>query len=205
MKKICVLLLFFLLCGCTVEYDLSYYDNVYSENTNIVIKDEEVCRDVLCNIDLNNFYNTNISINYNDNDEEIAEGINLNKYNFYNKSLENNKMNMNYSFDNEISYSNSRIVNTLFNSFNLSEYSIQARNIKNVFDIYPNLENIIISFSTDKYINNINCDEEKDGIYYWYINKNNYNDKSIEIEFDIKRNLDVSVIENGYFNKGIIK
>lgn len=206
MKKIFILLLFCLvLSGCTVEYDLSYYDNVYTEDMNLIVKDGELCGNVLCYEDLNNFYNTNISVNYNDNDEEIAEGINLDKYSFYNKSLDNYKMSMNYSHDKESDYSNSRMVHSLFNKFYVNEYRIQASDIVNVFNIYPNLENIVISFKTDKYLSNINCDEEKNGVYYWYINKNNYLDKTIDIEFDYESNLNVSIMEDGYFNKNIIK
>ena len=65
----------------------------------------------------------------------------------------------------------------------MDENHINAYGIKNVFETYTNLTDITISFKTDKYIKSINSDEKKGNTYYWYINKENYKDKSINITF----------------------
>ena len=46
--------------------------------------------------------------------------------------------------------------------------------------------------------------KEKDGTYYWYINKDNYINKNINIEFEKNENT-IELDENGYFSSNIIK
>ena len=87
---------------------------------------------------------------------------------------------------------------------------IKVFDIKDIFSIYPYLESINISFSTDKSVLKTNCDKKENNIYYWNINKDNYLNKIIEIEFkeDIVLNSsDVDEDENSdiiYYILGII-
>ena len=87
-------------------------------------------------------------------------------------------------------------------SYNKKNINIKVEKEKKVFTNYPNLNNLTIKFITNHEVLNNNADEIKGGVYYWYLNKNDYN-KEIELEISTKyeeKKLDVlEVDEDGYF------
>lgn len=194
MKKIVLLISFLLLSGCTVNYDLSYFDNIYSEKSNVLLQENELCGEEFCNYYVNSFYNNNISIDINDDEEELAEGVNLDKYIFYNKKLLDNGMELNYNFTNRISYSHSKVIHYLFNNVKVNSSGIIANEINNIFETYRDLDEIVITFSTDKIISSTNSDKIINNKYYWYINKDNYLNKDIKIVFDKEANKNTEII-----------
>ena len=209
MKKILILLSFILLSGCTVNYNLTYENNTFNEEATIITKNDELCNNELCKNYLNTFYTSNITTNYLDDPEELAENVNLEKYKFYEKNIFNDannyNMNLRYNFENSSNYKQSFILHKLYNNIIVTDDKIIAYEINNVFESYPNLDNIVISFKTDKYIKETNSDELKDDIYYWYINKNNYENKRIEINFDKETNDKKTIIKDGLFTNTFIR
>jgi len=209
MKKILFLLTFLLLSGCTAEYNLEYKNNVFSETFKVESKSTEYCADELCSYYYNSYYNNNICIDYYANDEELAAGVNLSKYKFYNKSIiDNNEIkgiNLDYVFSDPVQYSSSFLSNSLFESVIVNDSKIQAYNIKNVFVNYPYLDEIVITFSTDKFVSNVNSDKVNDDKYYWYINKDNYKNKTIYVEFDEEANLNNTFVDDGYLTWNSLK
>lgn len=205
MKKIIILLFTLILSGCTAEYDMSFYDNVYKENIKVSFLDNEMCDDTLCKDYYNSFYTNNLSTNYNDDEEEIVEGVNLDKYTFYNKQLIANGLIYSYDFKDSNSYSKSRVVNYLFDYFIVNDHYVKGNNIKNIFQTFANLDQVIISFNTDKLIKNSNCDEDRNGTLYWYINKSNYLNKEISIDFDVEKNNESILVEDGFLTWSGIK
>lgn len=194
MKKIFVILSFLLLSGCTVNYDLSYFKNIYSEKSNVILENGEYCGEDFCNYYINQFYTNNISIDINDNEEELAEGVNLDNYNFYNKKLINNGLELSYDFQENYSFVNSRIIHYLFNKIKVNDDGIQATEVNNIFESYSDIDEIVITFSTDKVVSSINSDKVVDNKYYWHINKDNYLNKEIKIEFDKDANQDREIL-----------
>lgn len=209
MKKILLLLSFIILSGCTAEYNLEYVDNTLKEEFVIEADSYEYCGEYLCSNYINSYYNTNISINYLDNEEELASNDDLSKYTFYNKSLINSSgkygMILEYDFDDQAKYSTSYISRKLFNNVIVNDEKIYAYDINNIFENYIYLSEIVVSFSTDKFVSSTNCDEEKDNKYFWYINKNNYQGKVISIQFDVETNEENTMVKNGYLTWNSVK
>lgn len=185
MKKIVMLFLtVILLTGCSAQYNLSYYDNIYSENLEILgVKDDSVfVSDIEEN--LGKVYVVDYTNDYGDMNEQDV----INNYSTYNKTLidENNKygIKFNYDYKKEDNIINSNIINNLFDSVIINDNYINIYNSKNIFSYYDNLDNITIKFESDKNVKESNADEVKDNICYWYINKDNYENKDIRIIFD---------------------
>ena len=157
MKKIFLLFMLLLLTGCTVDYNLEFKNKKYCESLDVKARNSEGLKDYL-----DSYYNGNISLYYNDDDEELAIKPlkDLINYKFYNKSIiksENNYgFNLNYCFDKD--FKDSRIINTLFDSIDITSDHLKANGIKDIFDTYSDLTDVTISFKSDKYIKKINAD-----------------------------------------------
>ena len=210
MKKIFVLLSFIiLLSGCSANYKLEYVDGILKEEFILEVNNDSDCGDDYCSNYIKDYYNTNISINYLDSEEELAYSDDLSKYKFYNKDVfsKNNKYGLilDYSYENKNDYVNSRVVRYLFNNIKINEDRIIANNINDIFGNYQYLDKITISFKTDKIVNEVNCDEIKDDIYYWYIDKDNYRDKDINIVFKVDEEKENNMVEDGYLTWNSVK
>ena len=209
MKKIILILSFILLSGCTADYNIKYVDDKYYEEFIVESDSNEFCGEELCSNYFNEYYKTNISINYLDSEEELAYSDDLSKYTFYDKELinSNGKYGVLLKHDYELSsqYSSSYISRKLFNKIIVNENFFKADYINNIFLNYSYLDEITISFSTDKYVGSTNSDSEKDGVYYWYINKDNYKEKVINISFDNESFEADKMVNDGYLTWNSIK
>ena len=178
MKRKIIILLFMLcfLTGCEVEYKLQYVNNEFIETTNLTNLEgleEEV----------KNIYNVDLSTNYLDiSDLSKEEGLDLG-YTYYEKHLnENNGLTLSYRYNFlKDDYKNSQIGRTAFPKMNFSNNILSSGNIKDIFVLYPELEKITIEFKTDKYIINTNADKEENGVYYWFLERNNPERKNIKV------------------------
>lgn len=185
MKRIIVLLItLFIMTGCSAEYNLVYEDNVFEESLKVISTKEDSFVS-----EINNYYNRGIIADYTVQLGEMDEFEYISKYGGeYKKNIidENNMygLQLGYKYQKDEEYSNSSIVFNLFESIYIFDNKIEASNIRNIFNNYNNLSKITISFKTDKNVVNINSDEIKDNVYYWYINKDNYTNKQIEIELE---------------------
>lgn len=190
MKKIYFLLFsLFLLTGCNAEYSLVYENDKVIESLNILGNSEEIIYGDKFSSLIENYYNNiNFLVNYEDQPGDLSEQEILLNYNVYNKKLINNNgmygISLNYAYNLKKDFEKSAIVYTLYNGADFSDDYIITYDTKKVFSNYSYLKNLTISFKTDKKILEINSDEEKDGIYYWYLNEDNYLNKNIFIRFD---------------------
>ena len=109
------------------------------------------------------------------------------KYPTYNKSLINSNglygIQLGYTYELKDNYSNSAIAYQLFNKLVVNDNYFQANKIKDIFSNYPELDSIKITFKTDKEVESSNADKVENDIYYWDINKDNFQSKSINVMF----------------------
>lgn len=206
MKKISLLICsIFLLTGCTAEYNLNYENNQFKESLNIIGSKTETFEGQTFTTLINQYNNHTLLVNYKldlgDMSIEDCENCKL-----YNKNIIDKDglygLNINYIYGEKSEFTNSSIMHTLFEKNYITDTYINVSECQNIFDYYTNLSEIKVIFKTDKEILEINSDQEIDGKYYWYINKDNYKDKKISIKFGNKEGI---VTEDGYLSGNIIK
>jgi len=204
MKKIIILLIgVFILTGCSAEYNLVYENNTFKENLKVTsFKDNNFINEI------NDYYNRGLIVDYKVQLGEMSELEYISKYGGdYKKNIidfnDTYGLELNYDFSKSEEYLNSSIVYRLFENIYIYNNIISVSKTKNIFDSYNNLNEIKISFKTDKNVININSDEEIDGVYYWYINKDNYKDKEIKIQLEEKG--EKLIDSNGYLTGNVIK
>lgn len=189
MKKIFILIFsVFFLSGCTVNYNLEYVDEVFKESLEIASNKDEIYDGINVVDYINNYYNNvNLLVDYNEQPGDMSDEEIVKNYSTYNKSLINKEyeygINLDYTYK-DIEYSNSSIVFTGFQNIEIEEDSILIENGRNLFENYDGLEEVLVSFKTDKKVLETNADEVKDNIYYWHINKYNYDKLKIKIKID---------------------
>lgn len=188
MKKIYIIIIsLFLLTGCDVKYDLVYDNEILSESLNVTSLKNDIIdgRPFFSLVDEK--YAMPLLVNYKlePGDASVEE---CDMCEFYNKKLINNNslygINLHYDYIVKENISNSSIAYTLFESVEVTDNSIEANSPKNIFSSYPELDEIVVTFKTDKKVIETNCQEVKDETYYWYIDKDNYEYASINIQID---------------------
>ena len=190
MKKICLLIIFMLLLsGCTVNYNLTYENEIFEENLNVMgLKSSIYNEDTFSNMVDNYYNNVNLLVDYKIQPGDMSEEEILKEYETYEKNLINKDnyygINFNHKYNRNSIFDNSQLVYAVFDNIVVTDSSINVSKGKNIFNNYSNLEEIVITFKTDKKVLETNSDEVKDNIYYWYINKFNYDKKTIKINFD---------------------
>jgi len=203
MKKVIILLCcVFFVTGCSAEYELVYENDIFNESLKIISKRTEN----LIN-DINNSYNESYLVDYKIELGDMTEYEYISKYGKgYNKELIDVNdiygFKLGYSYEKDNDYLNSAIVYSLFRDFTISDNFIKASKINNIFNVYPNLTEIIISFKTDNNVVETNADKTDNNVYYWNINRDNYANKNIYINY-IKR--EVLITDEGYLTGNIIK
>lgn len=185
-KIIVLILMLFTLSGCDATYKLEYVNEYFNESlkVNNVSGYEEQIRD---------FYNVDISTNYEDVIDYSKEDGLLHGYTYYEKSLnEENGLSLKYSYNfSKEDYNHSFIGKNVFPNLSFANNSLYSGSISDIYDRYPALNNITIEFSTDKFVSYNNADEVINNTYYWYLTKENYNDKRIEIILNEETERDV--------------
>ncbi len=197
MKKIILLVCFIFLTGCKAEYSIIYEDNNLSESLNVVSSFNDNNFKSL----VNEYYNNSLFIvDYNIETGDMSNDEIINKYSIYNKFIINKDgiygLKLNYSYNVINDYKKSFIVHSLFDNFIINDNFFKAYDIKDIFLNYNDLEEIVISFKTDKKVESSNADKVENDILYWNINKNNYKDKVINITFDNSESNEVNKVLN---------
>lgn len=192
-KKISVLLvLIFLLTGCSATYNITIDNNTLSDELIIKnVKDKIYSDGMTYEKLINIYYNQNVASNINTPGyPEINKK--LDGYTYYNKVLIDNDGMYGFKLNNTFS------LNDYKNSPLLLEYNFKNIIISNnriliksntsqgctLFDNYPYLDNILVNIITNYKVINNNADEIKDNTYTWFVNKNNFKNKEISIEID---------------------
>lgn len=189
MKKIILFICFIFLTGCSAEYNLVYENNKVIESLNVLSLPNDIVDGQIFSNKVDSYYNNiNLIVDYKVEPGDMSESEIVAKYPTYKKSLINNDglygLKLGYTYELKDDYSNSAIVYQLFNKVVINDNYFQANNIKDVFSNYPELDSINITFKTDKKVANSNADKVENNIYYWNINKDNFEGKSINVKFN---------------------
>ena len=175
MKKFFLILLCLLLTGCSAEYRLTYDDDEFTEDINVIIDKNNsnfnILKKELINKKIYAFANK----------QEIGY------YDSSHKDLANSFiMNYNYTYD-FTSFRKSRVLKECFelasltkdeeNYYILSKGNFKCLNFNNI-----NVEELKIVFETKHKVIKNNADNVKGNKYIWNFSKDNYK-KNIEIVF----------------------
>ena len=197
MKRIiCLMLTIFILTGCTAQYNLNINDSLFEE-TAYLVQDSSIDWNTINSIYWNSTVNDVIGNEYDgytgaeiNSNEDIYSRQKVEGVKYYNKTrlLTNKENGIKYDFKFDTSnYNLSKIANYCYDDFNVkisgNEYSISTSDQFNCFDYYNFLDdvevNIILGYDYDVLSNN--ADKVEKNVYTWIINKNNANNKPVEI------------------------
>lgn len=196
MKKIILLIILMLgLSGCSANYDLVYENGNFYESIDIIDKKGTIIEGEIFEDKINNYYNNNYDlVNYKIQPGDMSDEEIVKEYDIYKKSIINKDdiygINLSFGYNSGMDYQNSSLRYSFFENMLITNEYISAGEIKNIFNIYNNLDEITITFKTDKYVNYSNADYVENGKYIWNFTKSNFMGKNIKIEFSDKDNRD---------------
>lgn len=187
MKKVLLIIVaIFVLSGCSANYNLEIYNKEYKEN--LVIKSLEA--------DTTKMSDWNIPVNANESNADIL--LTTDKVvgvDYYNKRSDFTDNYYQYTYNHDFSMTNyykSYFAAKSYDFFALfyddtdesgkKDLITLTTSFKNlVFTKYPELDNLTINIKTNHKVYSSNADSVKNYTYTWHIDRNNYNDKSIQI------------------------
>lgn len=208
MKKIIILFLsMFLLTGCSAHYNLVLENDSLSESLNVVSNKNDIYDGQAFSNLVENYYNqVDLLVDYTIQLGDMSLEEAYTKYDFYKKSIIDNNgvygLKLDHVYNDKMNYNKTAIGNSLFDRIVISDNYIKAYGIKDIFANYSNLDDIKISFKTDKKVLSTNCDEETNGVYYWYINRYSNVGRTVKIEFEKNVNIDNEIVRKSkkYWN-----
>ena len=194
MKKILLLFIFFLVCGCSANYNLEIANNSFKENIDIRILKSEIPAST---------NNDGVEV-----DDQITPFINEQtpaffkiKDKFYSKKVyeQDDHYNINlsykYTFD---EFKNAYSINSCFENIEISGEDIYYINLKGMFYCLYS-DSVDIKIKTNNDVINHNADRREGNTYIWSIHNGNINNVNIlfEVSKDIKNKsiiLEISII-----------
>lgn len=172
MKKYLLLFLVLLIVtGCNAKYDLEITNDTFSENIELKVDNSDVD-------EIEYFNNNNLLTNSTTNNNV-----------YYEKTSENDGIYTLYNFKHTFTmdeYQNS-LASQFFSVFKVNEvdgyYTIIAKNFQKYdgYDAVP--EEYEINIKTNYNVINNNADKVNNNVYTWTINKTNYKNKSIILQY----------------------
>lgn len=174
-NKLLLLMTIFLLSGCTAEYNVNITPENASELTTI-----------------NGLTNENYPVTAYINDQGASEtNEKIPGLEYYDITSNADTVNYRFTFPLE-RYGESTGVNYCYKNVSIykneNNYHLQTNNFNSCLDFYSDLEQIKVNLHFDENftITDHNADEAKDNTYTWVINRNNYNNKTLEITYSLK-------------------
>ena len=163
--------------GCTCEYNLKIENNTYSEEVILIAtttsEKEEFNRAWKVPIDKDTY---NIGLDTEETGSDNDE--------YYDNKIVGNRLIFSHDF-NKSDYSKSSAVSNCYNSLSISNSSdkiiISTSKEVKCLDDYPNLTELKINITTNNPVKTHNADSISGNTYTWNINKNNANNKSINL------------------------
>ena len=194
MKKIILLFLLFLVCGCSVDYDLEISNNSFKENINIKILKSQIP--------------DSSSVNGVEIDDQITPFINEQtpaffgiQDRFYHKKVNEQDdyydINLNYKYTFE-EFKHAYSINSCFENIEISGEDIYYIKLKGMFYCLYS-DSVDIKIKTNNDVINHNADKVDGNTYIWYIHNGNQNNVDIlfEVSKDIKNKsviLEITII-----------
>ena len=190
-KMFSILLILFLLSGCTVEYNLNFADDKLEEQINVSLIGNDYRKDYIESLSSQKLL-------------AISQGLEQKEY----KSKFNDtgkEFTANYSYTYEIDdFNKNNVISRCYDSFALTStndyYLLSTGKIFKCMSVvdYKIIDSYKISITTNYKVLSSNADEVKDNTYIWYINnKNNETtvSKPITIKFS-KEKVEESAVKN---------
>ena len=188
-KILGIIVLAFLLTGCDVNYYGEISENSFKEKTTIIPdsskketiqnKNLESYLESFVGTKIPSFYNAD---NYNGETESEKEGVEYYEINSYQNGIQ-----AFYDF-NLYNLHRSLAMKECFNEINVQKneniYRINTNNYCKAFDKYSLLDQVTIELLVNYDVLYSNADEVKENHYYWYLDQNNYKNKSISLSFN---------------------
>ncbi len=181
-NKVLLLISLFLLSGCTAEYNAYLTKQTVSEDTIVF-----------------GLTNDNFPITAYINDQGASEdNEKIPDIEYYDIMQNPDYTEYKYDFPYE-NYLNGTGVNYCYKNVSIAQiadnnYKLSTNNFNSCIDYYEELTEIKINlkFSDDFNITSNNADEVNNNTYTWLINRTNYNNKSIEVNYSLKETKEVS-------------
>lgn len=189
LKNIIIIFLIIFMCGCKAEYKITVDDNKIKE-TGFLVESKSVINNSNIKEDIdytyNNFYDKDTI-----QDREKKRSFNLSKIDnqdYYGFNYSNT-----YELDH---FSDSPVLLQCYDKVNYINnqkfINITTSNTFKCFDYYKALDEVKIALNTSYSLTG-NYDEADNDNYYWFVNKENYKDKKIEVS--INKEMDISLNE----------
>ena len=199
MKVKCLILILvtFLMCGCTAEVNLDISNDKVNESVDITFYQNAIYSKDLIKTSFRNYIPVFAKDLIVDTEEDLPNA-NTKYYQKKETDLGNGyKFNYKYNFD-IVDYNNARTIREAFKSYNVSKNGniISLTTDDNgiiFFDDYPELEEIKINIKTDYYVEENNADRVSNNTYTWIFNKDSK--KSINMLIDTTKEANYSVID----------
>ncbi len=184
MKKICgLVLLIFLLSGCSASYNITIdNNNEFEENLYVFSETDK---------EVENIKKYKMPVLVDANDSTGSETIEkVDGYKYYDISKEPNYINLFTTFKNK-EYSNSNIIRSCFKYFNFAldednYYIISTSRGFTCIDKYPDLSNVTISIKLPNSVIDVNTENINGDTYTWNINRSNAKNTSIYLKYKPK-------------------
>lgn len=175
MKKIILLLVvIFLVTGCSGKYELEIKNEKVIEKTTALYDKNDVNEDPY-------EYTQELSLKYDDNGDFLRydEKKNIHKKNLIGVELTN-------FYDSIEEFKDfSKVINYCYAAKNITNYddyiTIKTSNEFTCIDEIEELDEVTIVIKSNHKLKSTNADKKKGATYYWYINKDNYKEKPISL------------------------
>ena len=182
--------IFLFISGCSVNYELEIKDKTFNEQIEFYVTNDEFST-VKNSIKGNTYIDSLTGEKYQLDIKQKSNGMNITNNQVYKIS----------------EYKTSKFLKICFSSFNVIEEDLYyILSTSEGLMCYAEedvmfFDDITIKIKTNHEVINSNADEVKDNVYYWYVNDENYNKKSINIKLskdeyiENNRRLEKEVVE----------
>lgn len=215
-KKICILLiLLMLVTGCEAVYTIEVTGDGITETLEIhnYDKDSWTKGNSLYQNLIETASKSFVATDYRNEKPEVNQKIEGINYYIIQKISSPNDLGLKYQ--NEFTFNDYEHSTIVFSNFNQLKYrnnrdkiSINSDKELSTFISYPKLNKLTVKLLTNYQVNDNNADEVKDGVYYWYFNQDDYQNKKINLEINKSREIDnlkiLQIDEKGYFGKNTL-
>lgn len=173
-KKILLVIIVFLITGCSGKYELEIKNEKVIEKTTALYNSKEVLKDPY-------EHTLDISLKYDDNGDFLTHET---KKNVKDGDKVGVELTNNYhSIDDFKNYS--QIINRCYNANNITNINntitIKTSNEFTCLEKIEELDEVTIVIKSNHKLKSTNADKKKGATYYWYINKDNYKEKPISL------------------------
>lgn len=196
-KCLILILITFLMCGCTASVNLEITDSEVKENVEITFYQNAIYPKDVIKTSFRNYIPIYESDSIIDAEPDLPS-LDIIYYEKEETDLGNGyRFNYKYDFD-ILDYNNARTIKEGFRSYSVSKendiISLETDD-KGIlyFDDYPLLEEVRVNIKTDYFVTENNADSINGNTYTWVFNKDSK--KSINMSIDTTRDANYSVID----------